>query len=100
MAADYLSLSPADLRIILVHSRERILPELSESLADYARQRMQERGVTFKLNERVADAEPGSVTLSSGEKIRQRHLFGPPVLLRVRSSNSCRFLTTTEARCW
>jgi NADH dehydrogenase len=69
MTADYLSLSPADLRIILVHSRERILPELSDSLADYARQRMQERGVTFKLNERVADAEPGSVTLSSGEKI-------------------------------
>jgi NADH dehydrogenase len=69
MTADYLSLSPADLRIILVHSRERILPELSESLADYARQRMQERGVSFKLNERVADAEPGSVTLSSGEKI-------------------------------
>ena len=32
MTADYLSLSPADLRIILVHSRERILPELSESL--------------------------------------------------------------------
>ena len=69
MTADYLSLSPADLRIILVHSRERILPELSESLADYARQRMQERGVTFKLNERIADAEPGSVILSSGEKI-------------------------------
>ena len=69
MTADYLSLSPADLRIILVHSRERILPELSESLADYAGQRMQERGVTFKLNERIADAEPGSVILSSGEKI-------------------------------
>ena len=33
--ADYPSLSTADLRVILVHSRERILPELSESLAGY-----------------------------------------------------------------
>ncbi len=69
MTADYLSLSTAELRIILVHSRERILPELSESLADYAMRRMHERGVTFKPNTRVIDAEPGSVTLSSGEKI-------------------------------
>jgi NADH:ubiquinone reductase (H+-translocating) len=69
ITADYLSLSTADLRIILVHSRERILPELSESLADYAMRRMRERGVTFKPNTRVTDAEPGSVILSSGEKI-------------------------------
>lgn len=69
MTADYISLTTDELRIILVHSRDRILPELSESLADYAMQRMQERGVTFKLNARVTDAEAGSVTLSSGETI-------------------------------
>jgi NADH dehydrogenase len=69
MTADYIGLSTDELRIILVHSRDRILPELSESLADYAMQRMQDRGVTFKLTARVTDAEPGSVTLSSGEKI-------------------------------
>jgi NADH:ubiquinone reductase (H+-translocating) len=40
MTADYLSLSTAELRIIFVHSRERILPELSESLAAYAMRRM------------------------------------------------------------
>jgi NADH:ubiquinone reductase (H+-translocating) len=69
MTADYISLTTDELSIILVHSRDRILPELSESLADYAMQRMQERGVTFKLNARVTDAEAGSVTLSSGETI-------------------------------
>ncbi|MGA8655014.1 MAG: NAD(P)/FAD-dependent oxidoreductase [Chthoniobacterales bacterium] len=69
MIADYPSLSAADLRIVLAHSRERILPELSKSLADYAMQRMHERGVTFKLNTRVTDAGPGSITLSSGEEI-------------------------------
>jgi NADH dehydrogenase len=38
MTADYPNLSTDDLRVILVHSRERILPELSESLASYAMQ--------------------------------------------------------------
>jgi NADPH-dependent 2,4-dienoyl-CoA reductase/sulfur reductase-like enzyme len=30
---------------------------------------MHERGVTFRLNTRVTDARPGSITLSSGEEI-------------------------------
>jgi NADH:ubiquinone reductase (H+-translocating) len=67
--ADYPNLSADDLRIILVHSGERILPELSESLANYAMQRMRERGVTFKLNTRVADARRGSISLSPAEEI-------------------------------
>ena len=67
--ADYPNLSTDDLRIILVHSRGRILPELSDSLANYAMQRMRERGVIFKLNTRVTNARPGSITLSSEEEI-------------------------------
>jgi len=67
--ADYPNLSTHELRIILVHSRERILPELSESLANYAMQRMRERGVTFKLNTRVADARAGSISLSPAEEV-------------------------------
>jgi NADH:ubiquinone reductase (H+-translocating) len=67
--ADYPNLSTDDLCIILIHSRGRILPELSESLADYAMERMRERGVTFKLNTRVVDARPGSITLNPSEEI-------------------------------
>jgi NADH:ubiquinone reductase (H+-translocating) len=63
MLADYPSLSADDLRIVLVHSRERILPELSASLADYALERMRARGVTFELNARVSAARPGVVVL-------------------------------------
>jgi NADH dehydrogenase len=66
---DYPSLSTDDLRIILIHSRGRILPELSESLANYAMERMRERGVTFKLNTRVVDARSGSISLSPSEEI-------------------------------
>ena len=63
MLADYPGLSAEDLRVIVVHSRERILPELSETLAAYALDRMQARGVTFRLNARVTDARRGGVTI-------------------------------------
>ena len=65
--ADYPNLRAEELRIILVHARERILPELSESLAEYARKSMAARGVVFKLNARLSDARPGVVVLNDGE---------------------------------
>src|SRR5499427_3837718 len=71
MLADYPSLRPEDLRVILVHSRDRILPELSENLASYALERMRERGVVFKLNTRLADAGPGTVVLKRMDGARQ-----------------------------
>src|SRR5437667_759388 len=67
MLADYPILSADDLRVVLVHSRERILPELSASLADYALERMRARGVTFELNARVSAARPGVVVLKRME---------------------------------
>ena len=65
--ADYPRLPPADLSVILVHSHNTILPELSESLGRYALQRMAERGVIFRLKVRLLDAKPGKVILSDGE---------------------------------
>jgi NADH dehydrogenase len=73
--ADYPGLDQADLKIILVHSRERILPELSEPLAIYAQGKMQARGVTFKLNTRIAGAAPGRVQLNSKEEIPAQTLI-------------------------
>src|SRR5260370_86199 len=65
--ADYSKLHPNQLKIVLVHARDRILPELSESLARYAQEKMQLRGVSFRLNTRIVDAHPGVVLLSDGE---------------------------------
>ncbi len=65
--ADYPNLHSEELRVLLVHSRDRILPELSESLARYAQAKMEERGVGFRLNSRLTDARPGMVVLSDGE---------------------------------
>jgi NADH:ubiquinone reductase (H+-translocating) len=67
MLADYPNLPSDELRIILVHSRDRILPELSASLANYALERMRARGVTFELNARVSAAGPGMVRLKRKE---------------------------------
>ncbi|MBI5563718.1 MAG: FAD-dependent oxidoreductase, partial [Chloroflexi bacterium] len=68
MLVYYPHIPPEALRIVLVHARERILPELSEPLAAYALERMAERGVTFKLNTRVADARSGAVQLKPDEE--------------------------------
>src|SRR6266403_307703 len=65
--ADYPRLHRQDLNIVLVHSRDRVLPELSESLGRYAQEKMQLRGVSFRLNTRIVDAYPGAVLLSEGK---------------------------------
>ncbi|MGH9773982.1 MAG: NAD(P)/FAD-dependent oxidoreductase [Candidatus Acidiferrales bacterium] len=65
--ADYPNLNRSDVSVVLVHSRDRILPELSESLARYAQKKMEMRGVTFRLNTRLSDVRPGAVVLSDGE---------------------------------
>ena len=69
MLAEYPNVPEEEVRVMVLHSRDRILPELSESLAAYALERMKARGVTFKLETRVADARPGVVTLDSEEEI-------------------------------
>ena len=74
MLDHYPNIQPEEVRVILVHPRERILPELSAPLATYAIERMADRGVTFKLNTRVADAQPGVVVLDTAEKIRTETL--------------------------
>jgi len=69
MLALYPNVSHEEVSVILVHSRERLLPEMSEGLAEYARTHMEQRGVTFKLKTRLKDARPGVVVLDSGEEM-------------------------------
>jgi NADH:ubiquinone reductase (H+-translocating) len=65
--ADYQHLGPEEFKVVLVHSRDHILPELSESLGRYAQEKMTARGVIFRLNARLKDVAPGAVLLSDGE---------------------------------
>ena len=63
---NYPNIQPDEVEVMLVHSRDRILPELTETLAVYALKRMEERGVVFRLNTRVKDATPSTVVLGDG----------------------------------
>ena len=74
MLAYYPNIPREEVRVIVAHSNERILPELTEKLGAYALKRMTERGVIFKLNTRVADAGPGFVVLNPTERI-DTHTF-------------------------
>ncbi|MFB6298040.1 MAG: NAD(P)/FAD-dependent oxidoreductase [Salinirussus sp.] len=65
-----------EVRVIVAHADDRIMPALSESLSAYALDRMSARGVEFELGVRVdgADPETGTVSLSDGATIPTRTL--------------------------
>jgi NADH dehydrogenase len=63
----YPNIPPEELRLVLVHSRDIILPELSASLGKYAQEKLEERGIEFKLGMRVTGAKPGSIFLGDEE---------------------------------
>jgi len=65
----YPVIQPEDVRVILLHSGARILPEISESLARFAHRKLAERGVEIRLGARLASATADHVTLESGERI-------------------------------
>ncbi len=72
--ADYPHLRSEDVQVIVVHPHDTILPELSQSLGEYARRHMELRGVHFELGRKVLDAGPRSVKLDTRE-IRARTLI-------------------------
>jgi NADH:ubiquinone reductase (H+-translocating) len=75
MIADYPQLTALEVRVLLVHPGNRILPELSAALGGYAEARLRERGVDFRLGARVKDARPGAVVLDPAETIAAETLI-------------------------
>ncbi|MCI0633361.1 MAG: NAD(P)/FAD-dependent oxidoreductase [Actinobacteria bacterium] len=63
----YPGLRRSELRWILVEAAGQILPELGPALADYARERLQERGIEVLLRTRLDSAEHGVIRLSDGQ---------------------------------
>ena len=49
----YPNIGPDDPRFVLIHPRERILPELGVKLGKYALRKLEARGIEFLLNSRV-----------------------------------------------
>jgi NADH dehydrogenase len=63
----YPDLDPAEMRWVLVDAAERILPELPEGLASYARAELQRRRIEIRLETRLDSAERQTIRLSDGE---------------------------------
>lgn len=65
----YPNINDDDIRAILVQRGERILPELSAKLAQYAEHKLHDRNVEILLNTRVASATAKDVYLDNGTRI-------------------------------
>lgn len=63
----YPNVDRRELRFVLVHSGERILPEISPALADYALRKLRARGIEFALKARVSGATEGAVRLGDNQ---------------------------------
>lgn len=65
----YPNLDPQDLKVVLIHSRERVLKELSESLGFYTETKLRDRGLDIRLNVRVKEIYQDKVLLSDGSEV-------------------------------
>ena len=82
----YHNLQKTNTRIILVNSGGRILPEVTEELAEFALQKIRKNGVEVLLNTRVIDVTSYSVRLDNGIDISTQTIIWagggkPPSLL-------------------
>src|SRR5438876_5029887 len=68
----YPNVPEQELRFVLVHSRDRILPEIGASLADYALRTLQRRGIEFLLGKRVGGATAEAMLLGDGSQVPTR----------------------------
>src|SRR3990167_2933483 len=71
----YDAVAPSDIRVILLHSQDRILPEVEEKLGRFAQRAMEKRGVEFRMNTRLVAATKTEAILQSGERIPTRTLI-------------------------
>ncbi|HSD25810.1 MAG TPA: FAD-dependent oxidoreductase, partial [Vicinamibacteria bacterium] len=74
VAPRYRGIRPEEVRVVLLHSQERILPEMAEPLALFAQRILGGRGVEIRLKTRLAAATGASAVLAGGERIATRTL--------------------------
>jgi NADH dehydrogenase len=61
-------------RFVLVEARERVMPEIPASLAEFATRELRGRGMEIQTNTMLSSADQDAVTLSTGERIPTRLL--------------------------
>src|SRR5262249_34381638 len=74
VARSYRGLDPQEIRVVLVHSQDRILPEVAEKLASFAQRILTRRGVEIRLGARLEAGTGEEAVLVGGERIPTRTL--------------------------
>ncbi len=72
---NYRQLDPREVRVVLLHALDRILPELDEKLALYAQKILQKRGIEILLNTKLQAATGDGAVLDGGMHIPMRTLI-------------------------
>lgn len=72
-----------DVVVSLVHPKDRILPEVAPSLAEFARKKMEKAGITLVLNTRAVAATHEGVELNDG-----RMLSGGTIVCTIGTATS------------
>jgi NADH dehydrogenase len=87
----FLRLRDQPSRCVLVHSGERILPEMTEKLALFAQKILRKRGVEIILKDRLAAATSEKAILKSGREIACKTIVStvPSVLAPVLATLDC-----------
>ena len=66
----YSNFSACDITVTVVHSRDQILPEVSPTLQEFARMKMEQAGIRMVLNARAVSATAEGVELHDGRMLR------------------------------
>ena len=86
IARHYKNVRPGEIRCVLVHSGNRILQEMVESLGLFAQKLLVKRGIEIKLNDRLLAATSEKAILKSGTEIPSKTIVStvpsalPPLL--------------------
>lgn len=114
VARDYRRLPKEEIRCVLVHSGDRILPEMADNLASFAAKILRRRGVEILLNDRLAAATSEKAVLKSGMEIPTKTIVStvpsalPEVIQKLECpkdggrllSNACLELQDYEGQVW
>ena len=71
----YPRIGPGDVRVVLVHPGDRILPEVSPSLSAYALKKLTSRGVDVRQKLRIAGCDDEGVRLTTGSVLPSQTLI-------------------------
>ncbi len=76
MVKEYPMINSEEVRVILVHSKERVLDrEMNEKLGIYAQNLLMKRGVEIMFNRRLSSATPEEAILDDGTRIPSKTII-------------------------